>query len=532
MKKLFVSLLSLLMVLSLVACGGGSNNGGGTSGGGSGEPVKGGTYIFATAEDAQTLNPDVIADDNNYAIVQNLYSRLLKLGNDFESKPDLAESYEASPDGMQYTFHLRKNAVWTDGEPCTSADVKYTYDTIIAEKYEFANVFDYVESIEAPDDYTIVFNMKEPDPSFIGNVAWYGTFILAKHVYEGTDWATNPANENPVTTGPFKLDQWNKGTDIQIVPNENYFGDQPYLDRVIYQVIPDSTTAYQAWLNGEVDESWYYSEVEYPDLEAEGDKYQWVESVWPSPWYMVFNVNEGQFADPAVRKAVAMGLNREDVSVKGTNGIKTAAQYFFPIVYKDALNENAKLPEYDPEGAMKVLEDAGYTKDADGFYLHVNFTSQAGLPEVEQVIKANLADIGIDVYVDSLDYSIWSEKMDSGDWEFAWMGGFQGPDVNATGKRLVTNGMINYSGYSNPEVDALYDQARQTTDPNKVNELMKQVQAILAEDIPNLNMVDFVQKMPMYSYIKGSPAIPEAQGGSLEKSGFSEMTYVWLDKGE
>ncbi|MBR3312409.1 MAG: hypothetical protein IKG15_11385 [Solobacterium sp.] len=531
MKKLLMGALGLTLALALTACSGGNGGAnGGESGGSAGEVKKGGTYIIGVSGEATTLNPDATADDYNYAIVQNLYSRLYKLGNDFEAKPDLAESYELSEDGMKYTFHLRSGVVWTDGEPCTSADVKYTYDEIIKQNYAFASVFENVDTIETPDDLTVVFNMKNPDPSFMGNVSWYGTFILPKHIYEGTDWLTNPANENPVGTGPFKLDQWNKGTDIQIVPNENYFGDQPLLDRVIYTVKPDATTCYQSWLNGEIDESWYYTESEFADLEKDTEKYQWIEQLWPSPWYIVFNTEKGQCADPAVRRAIATGLNRQEVSEKGTSGIKPASEYFIPLLYKDAHNEEYKLPDYDPAKAMKILEEAGYKKDDKGYYLHITFTSQAGLPEVEQVIKANMEKIGIDLKIDSLDYTIWSEKVEPGDYEMAWMGGFQGPDVVATGKRLVTNGMINYSRYSNPEVDKLYEEANREPDPAKQNELIKKVQEYLAEDVPNLNMVDYMDKMPMYSYIKGHPSFSEKDGGSMEKAGFSEMTYVWLDK--
>ena len=529
MKKLLTSFLGLTLVLSLAGCG---ESGSGSAGGSGANTGGDQTYIIGVSGEATTLNPDATADDYNYSIVQNIYSRLYKLGNDFVPKPDLAESYELSDDGLTYTFHLREGVKWTDGEPCTAEDVKYTYDTIIEEGYIFANVFENVASIEIPDDLTVVFNMSNPDPSFMGNVSWYGTFILPKHLYEGTDWLTNEYNENPVGTGPFKLDQWNKGTDIQIVPNEDYFGDQPLLDRVIYTVIPDDSTAYQAWLNGEIDETWNYVEAEYPELEAEGDKFQWVEQLWPSPWYIVFNVTDGQCADPAVRKAMAMGLDREEVSVKATSGIKPASEYFIPLLYEDAHNEEYKLPEYDPEGAIKVLEDAGYERDEDGYFLHLTFTSQAGIPEVEQVVKADYEKIGIDVTIDSLDYTIWDEKVSAFDYEFAWMGGFQGPDVVATGKRLITDGMINYSGYSNPAVDELYAQANAETDPAKQNELIKQVQVYLAEDIPNLNMVDYMDKMPYYSYIKGHPSFSEADGGSMEKAGFSEMTYVYLDRGE
>ena len=170
--------------------------------------------------------------------------------------------------------------------------------------------------------------MAEPDGSFISNLSWYGTFILPKHVLEGTDWMTNDDfSNNPVTCGPFKFDAWNKGTDVQIVRDDNYWGEHTaYLDRVIYTVISDGSTMYQAWLNGEIDEigAFYIPTTDLDGIVADTDKYYTVNQVWPSPWYIAFNIKEGPFADPLVREAIAYGVDREDVSIKATGGYKPA----------------------------------------------------------------------------------------------------------------------------------------------------------------------------------------------------------------
>ena len=155
MKKLLVVLLTILFVLT------------GCSNGGGGEKKEEQVYIVAQDGEPATLNPDAISDDFNYTIVQNIFPRLYKLNNAFNAIPDLATSYDVSDDALTYTFHLRDNAVWTDGEKVTSADAVYTFNEIIDKQYANANVFGFVESIEAPDDYTVVFHMSEPDGSFI-----------------------------------------------------------------------------------------------------------------------------------------------------------------------------------------------------------------------------------------------------------------------------------------------------------------------------------------------------------------------------
>ena len=363
MKKLLVLLLAVMFFLAGCSNGGGgdtpapADNSGGeeTSDG----PIVGGTYIVPSDGEPATLNPDAISDDFNYAIVQNLFPRLYKLNNAFNAIPDLATSFDVSDDALTYTFHLRDNAVWTDGEKVTSADVLYTFNEIIDTSYAFESVFQYVDSMEAPDDYTVVFHMAEPDGSFVSNLSWYGTFILPEHVLAGTDWMTNDEfSNNPVTCGPFKFDVWNKGTDVQIVRDDNYWGDRPYLDRVIYTVITDPSTMYQAWLNGEVDEisGSYIPATDLEGIMKDTDNYYTVVQVWPSPWYVAFNLENGPFANKLVRQAVMYGVDRQDVSTKATGGYKPKNDHFIPDNYVDAVNDDAKEAEYDLEKAQSLLE--------------------------------------------------------------------------------------------------------------------------------------------------------------------------------
>ena len=496
------------------------------------EPVVGGTYIVAQDGEPATLNPNAIADDYNYPIVQNLFPRLYKLNNAFQAIPDLATSYEVSDDALTYTFHLVENAVWTDGEPLTADDVLYTFNEIVDKHYEFESVFVNVESMEAPDDYTVVFHMSAPDGSFLYNLSWYGTFILPKHALEGKDWMTDDFNNAPITCGPFKFDQWNKGTDVQIVRNDDYFGDKAYLDRVIYTAIPDPSTMYQAWLNGEVDEM---SAAYIPSNELQGiiddvDNYYTVIQRWPSPWYICFNMETGPFADVKVREALLYGIDRDDVSTKATGGFKPSIDYFIPDIYVDALNEDAKMPEYDLEAAQALLEEAGYEKDADGYYFETTFTVMQGFEDFCTVIADNMDKMGIKVTLDVLDYNIWSEHvLDNYDFEISALGGFQGPDVLGTTRRWTTNGAINASRYSNEEVDALAAKAVSAATDEERNECMKEIQTHLREDIPHILVVMYDDYQPFKNYIHGNPYIGIEEGGSLEKAGFSELTWTWLD---
>lgn len=523
MKKLLVVLLTVLFILTGCSNGGGSNNGEG-----------GGTYVYAQDGEPATLNPNAIGDDYNYPIVQNLFPRLYKLTNAFTAAPDLAYSYDLTDDALTYTFHLQDDAVWTDGEKVTSADVLYTFNEIVDKNYEFASVFADVKSMTAPDDYTVVIELNNPDGSFLYNLAWYGTFILPKHVLEGKDWLTDDFNNNPVTCGPFKFEEWNKGTDVRIVRDDNYYGDQKaILDRVIYVSIPDPNTQYQAWVNGEVDE---ISSAIVPPTELEGiiadtEHYTTVVQRWPSPWYITFNLTDGPFADPKVREAVMYGVDREDVSQKATGGYKPKIDYFIPDIFTDSLNDDAKEVEYDLEKAQALLEEAGYTKNADGYYFECTFTVMSGFDDFCKVIADNMEKMGIKVTLDVLDYNIWvTQCLDDYNFEITALAGFEGPDVLGTTRRWTTNGSVNVARYSNAEVDALAVKAASASTDAERNEAMKEIQVHLREDLPMILIVAYDDYQPLKKGISGHPYVPVADGGSMEIAGFSEMTYVSFDR--
>lgn len=534
MKKLCKTLLAGLMTLSMAACGNPSVPNQASANPSS--PIsgikEGGTYIVGQGGEPATLNPDATSDDYNYVIMQNIFSRLYKLNNLYQPIPDLATSYDLSADGMTWTFHLHENAKWTDGEPLTSKDVKYTFDTITEQKYTFSSVFASVASIETPDDHTVVFKMSAPDASFLGNVAWYGTFILPKHILEGQDWLSADFNDAPtVSSGPFKFDQWNKGTDIQLVRNDDYFGDQAHLERIIFTFIPDQNTAYQSWLNNEIDEYDNYPDAELADLQQQKDKYFFAQQEWPSPWYIVFNLQNGPFADKLVRQAVAYAIDRNEISTTATKGRMPAAQYFIPAIYKEAVNDEAKLPDYNPEKAEELLQKAGLSKDADGYYINDTLTIMSGgFDDTAAVVVADLEKVGIHLSLNVIDFNIWvTQVMDNYDFTISMLGGFQGPDVLGCGRRWTSDGSTNIARYSNPEVDQLFAQAKQASDQSVINENMKKIQSYLADDVPNLPMVDYNQLIPIKKYIMGSPDVMQAEGGAKEIAGFSEFTYVWLN---
>ena len=186
----------------------------------------------------------------------NIFSKLVNY--DYKTgtiHPDLATKWEVSPDGLKYTFTLREGVKWHDGKPFTSADVKWTYDDLIKEgtKAQAFRIITTLKSVEAPDAKTAIFNLSETDALFlVGLAGYYGANVLPKHLYEGTDVRKNPYNTKPVGTGPFKVVELVTGSHLTLEANPDYYGLGPYLDKLIFKVVPNLATMISTLETGEV----------------------------------------------------------------------------------------------------------------------------------------------------------------------------------------------------------------------------------------------------------------------------------------
>ena len=231
--------------------------------------------------------------------------------------------------------------------------------------------------------------------------------------------------------------------------------------------------------------------------------------------------------------AVAKGINREEVSTKAFNGYKPANDYYIPGIYTDALNEDAKQPDYDPDGAVELLEKAGYTKNANGYYFEAKITVFTGFEDAATVVIAELDKIGIKLTLDVIDYNIWEDVVwAQQQFDITMVAGFQGPDVLGTTRRWTKDGAVNVNGYSDPEIEELASKALKSSSQDEINDLVKQIQVILARDNTILTMVNFADVAAYKANVHGHPMFTDEQGGSRAKASFSEMTYVWLDAAE
>lgn len=491
------------------------------------EARSGGTLVVAISGDPLSFNPSISSDDNLYKPAQNLYNRLVKLDASKQVIPDAAESWEVSDDGMDITFHLHQNMYWTDGEALDAEDVAYTFNYIKEHSTcYFSSKMANVASVEAVDPYTAVFHMNKPDVSIIARLGWYGTFILPEHVFNnGQEWAENPASTTPtVTSGPFTFVEYKQGESITLAANPNYFGGCPQVDQVVFSIIADSETAVQALLNGEIDELTSIP-TSYVDQLLADDSIVMNKNEYPSPIRIIFNCADETMSSQALRTAISMCIDREDISVKASGGIMAPEYAMYPSLIAWASNTEDTAPAFSIENAQKVLEDAGYTKDADGYYVRGltidAFSSSAVYTDAAKLVAANCQKAGIEVTVNVMEYNSWAQKVGTErNFQIEIQGGFMGPDPSALTDRIGSGQGSNYGAYSNAEVDELLQKAVETGDTEKRAEYYKEAQKILAEELPYVNILAYTSYDAHGSNVENLPI------DGAGKWGWNEYTYT------
>lgn len=472
----------------------------------------GGTLIIAMGYEPKVWNVNYDFDGGAPYLNMNVYSKLVNydyVSNEIHA--DLAEKWDVASDAKKYTFYLRKGVTWHDGKPFSAADVKWTMEDILkqGDKSVTYKMISDIDTIQTPDDYTVVCNLKTANAVFLANVAsYYGFNILPKHRYEGTDVRANPDNVKPVGTGPYRLVEHVVGSHATMDANRDYWGPGPYTDKLIFRFIPNLATAISALEAGEV--SYSAASPAFGDVK----RLQSLPGLRVDPsissivqWFG-FNFERKEYQDVRVRKAVAMAINRQEIVDKLYQGFVKPAEGYYTSVVSWANNPNAKQPAYDPAGAEKLLDEAGYKKGSDGIRFktrYVAFTASIwGGPEIAQMIKQYLAKVGIDVTVEVLEFALFNEKIrNKRDFDLVHSGGPRGPDPSEFLNFVGSKGTRNVMPWINTDVDKLFDQAKATADQKQRAQFYYQIQDLVARDCPMVNIVEYSYMRPSRSDYSG-----------------------------
>ena len=464
----------------------------------------GGTLTSLLTPEPPILIPGVNSQGPTLITISKMYESLLAFSPTLEPKPLLAKSWDLSEDRKTYTFHLQDNVKFHDGTAMTADDVIFS---VMKFHFELAprarSVFANIKSATAPDPNTVVFTLERPFEPFLLMFDVTTVAIMPKHIYEGTDFRNNPANQTPIGTGPFKLFEWQRGNFISLKRFDDYWKPgQPYLDGVTYRIVPDSQSRALALQTGQVLMS-AANDIEpfdvprfqqQPNLKVETAGWEYFS---PLLW-IDLNHRVKPLGDVRVRQAISMALDRDfilrrlwfGVGKAATGPVASTTRFFDPSV---------RLAPHDVKAAIALLDEAGWKPDADGvrFKLrHLTLPYGEIYARLAEYFRASMKQIGIEVTLESLDAGGWARRVSDWDYDTTPMFVYQYGDPTLGVERTYVSSNIqkilftNTGGYSNPEVDRLFTEARTAPLPADRQTAFFAVQKLLVAEIPQLWLLE------------------------------------------
>ena len=417
---------------------------------------------------------------------------------DYTVCPEMAQRWDVSPDSKVWTFYLYKNIKFHDGSPCTSQDVKFTFDSVIAEKGPYATQLKMIDRIETPDDYTVKFILKTPTGIFDAIIAQTDSspWIIPKRLWDpaitGIDVRKNDQNMKTIGTGAYRLTEWVKGSYWTLEPFKDYYRYQPYLDKIVVKISQNWQAVSSAIETGEIQFSFYnpaFSDcARLKTLPGVG--------VFPYPRpiivHLEFNLNRKPFDDLRVRQAMIYAINKTDVLSRGLLGFGEVMPGPFIPSIQWCYNPAALQPSYDPKKAEQLLDEAGLPRGADGIRFHTTLTTipRAGTHDPCEVAGEYLKKVGIDVKMDVMDVSaLYDKVLSRKDFDIAGIGGLHGPDPDQYATYYESTSSRNEIGYNNSRVDQLFEIGRSASAQQDRKNAYFEIQQILARDLPRIELV-------------------------------------------
>lgn len=469
-----------------------------------------GQLIHAYTQEAVQFNPLLYVNTGVETAVQfHVFSTLWQMADTGEWIPDLAKEFPTvansgiSADGLTWTIHLRDNVKWHDGQPFTSKDVKFTYETLLNPNVAVRSRagLERITALDTPDDYTVVMKLKEPYAPFPW--VWQIFGIVPEHILSKVpDINTAEFNSKPVGTGPFTFVERVAGDHITYKAYPDYHLTGPFIETIIQKYNTDQTVLFTAFKTGEVD-----------ILDLQGippERYEEAKTLpgkkivlSPSPFveFIYFNLGKPQFKDKAVRQAIYIAIDKDAWINQVYYGVPPhTLSYLQPSHW--AYNPNLKDPGYDPEKAKQMLDDAGWKvgadgiREKDGVKLAFTMSTTAGAKAREQaeiLVQQNLKAVGIDMQINNMPASVvWGEYTVKSQFDtlmVGWEPSFgMDPDYSSrTHSKEIpveTGHGSNYVQYKNPEADKLLEDGLRETDPAKRKEIYWKLQEILLDDLP------------------------------------------------
>jgi peptide/nickel transport system substrate-binding protein len=502
-----------------------------------------GRVVVGLSQEPTVLNPLMPHIEVDDAIHFSVFDALFRIAPNGIIQPNLAVEVPTqanggiSQDGLSWRVRLRNDVKWHDGRPFTAEDVKYTIELITNPKFRAWRTSGHslVRDITVVSPTEITWRMESGFAPYLAFLA--ETFIVPKHILEKeADPSNAPFNQSPVGTGAFKWGRRVPGDHVELVANAEYFGEGPYIERLIFKYIPDMTVLYTQFKSGDVDlvDQSYITPDHY--AEAKTLPGRSVSLAAGSSIEAIFlNLEKPQFKDPAVRKALYAAMDRKSIIDGIYYGVGTVTESFMPpqsFYYDPSLPVQA----YDLEGARKILDDAGWKPGRDGIRakdgIRLSFANSTTAgnhlrEQVQQFLQQMYAAIGIQMTISNLPPAVmfgdfWlKSQFDSAIAGVTFLIAAD-PDVTnrlSTGAIAAKGGRgSNTAQYSNPKVDALLQEGQRTFDQQARRKIYNEVQRIVREDLPFLPMFAITNVIGRKEGLRGAEMNPNTRTASWHAS--------------
>jgi peptide/nickel transport system substrate-binding protein len=501
-----------------------------------GTPVGGGVLRRRLIGEPATLNAVLQSGLPEQQVLQYVSRQLIDFNPRLELVGNLAERWTVSDDGLEYRFFLRRDAVWEDGTPVTSADAVFTIRRIVDAKVPspvFKPLFESLEVVEALDAASFRARFRERDAF---HAYAFALPLLPAHRFEGQSFLKARDNRAPLANGPYRVAKWKTQQSIELERNPRWKGGPGHFDRIVLRIVPENSVAYRALVEGDLDETWIDQPLK--ERSASDPRFQSccrvVEFYNLDYNYVGLNNRSPFFSDSRVRRAMTMLLDRPAI-IQGLYG-GSARIISGPWAPDSPAYDASVTPlPFDPRGAAALLDRAGWrdtngngTRDRAGrefeFDLLVSAGSNAGR-QIDEIFASELARAGIRARIRPLEWATFTERVDSGAYEaatLAWAAADPNPDPFPYwhSSQFPPRG-LNSSYYANPEADRLMEAARHELDAGKRREIYRRLHRIFREDPPVVFVANATQKYAFRRRVHGLVTSP------LGLFGFSPGPLSW-----
>ncbi|MGC4191117.1 MAG: ABC transporter substrate-binding protein [Thermomicrobiales bacterium] len=476
----------------------------------------GGTLKVGLQADPAELDPHKTSLTAAWHVIEHIYDGLVSVSPTLTPVPALAESWEISEDGKTYTFKLRSGVKFHNGREMTADDVKYSFERITNPDTASpaASDFEVIASVESADATTSVITLKNADASFMAKLMGNAAKVIPQEEVEKNGDLQNTA----VGTGPFKFVEYVPNSSFKVEKNTDFWiPGLPYLDGIEFTIAPQETSRTAALVSNTVDFI-EYAPVQDMDTFKNDSNLTVTGDANTNIRYMAINVSREPYNKPEVRQAIAKVIDRGPIIDSSVFGFGAPMQTIFPESYWAGMKQDIPAPDVD--GAKALLEQAGVSglKPIITSWAQYAFLSNAAV-----VIQEQLKQIGIEAELNLQENATYIADYFAGNFDLSVTGTSAYIDPNdVLYGNFITDGDSNGIKYSNAEVDSLLDQGLAETDQAKRTAIYQQVQTILVEDLPWVNLFIANQYEAMRTYVKGYIHLATGSNASFRE--------VWLDQ--